>query len=290
MTCIVWQKNKLYADSLVYKDGELLHSLTKIQGILHPFRIQCERAGFVFDDIVHGWSGTGAYMPMLKFVETLQGDALTEGMKDGPSSGTILFYEIATEKDLVVAMGNLFEVLLIGEQANHSFRFDTDGFAYKRYEKTDVVCMGSGAQMCLNHIQSTPDEGSIDVLRAMLQVFAHDQASGGFIDCWEMTKDKEGAPLFQRFGLHHEIPKDLIHKVLDTVYPNKRRVRPTFVRQDRMMRSLLVLDNENQEMSKKLALAEARNRRYRKKLGIAEPKVKAVSAKKSLTSNQQGSK
>jgi hypothetical protein len=272
MTCIVWHKNKLYADSLVYKDGEQYHSLTKIQGIVNPFAIKCGREGFVFDDIVHGWSGTGAYMPMLKFVESLENDA-KENEKDY-SDHTVLFYGIAAEKDLVVAMGNLFEVLLIGEKFNHSFRFDTDGFIYRKYEKGDIVTMGSGCHMVMNYMRAAETGEKVDVLRAMFQTFIHDHASGGFIDIWEMTTHEDKKPIFQRVGLHHEIPRDLIQSVLDKVYPNKRRIHPTFQRPDTWMRALLNLDEENKRVTAELAAAKKLLSRYRKKLGIREPRAK----------------
>lgn len=272
MTCIVWHKNKLYADSIVYKDGEKYHSLTKIQGILNPFAIKCGREDFQFDDIVHGWSGTGAYMPMLKFVESLETDAKVNDQDF--SDPTILFYALAAEKDLVVAMGNLFEVFLIGEKANHSFRFDTDGFVYKKYEKEEVVCLGSGAHMVMNFLKNdyaSPTE-KLDVIRAMFQTFIHDHASGGFIDIWEMITHEDGTPLFQRKGLHHEIPRELIQSVLDKVYTGKRRVQPTFQRPDKWMRLLLNLDDENKRIAAELERAKKLLSRYRKKLGIREPK------------------
>lgn len=271
MTCIVYHKNKLYADSMVYANGEFYHSLTKIQGIILPFQIKCDKEGFQFDDIVHGWSGTGAPMPMQKFVDSLESDS-----KDPDAAGsihTVLFYRIAQERDLVVAQGNLFEIFLIGEKKNHSFRFDHEGFKYTPYDKDTTIAMGSGHELCMNYIKAQPQEKT-DILRAMFETFFHDPSSGGFVDCWEMTTDKNDKPLFQRFGLHHDIPKEYISGLLETVYPNRRRILPTYVRPEKLTRIALDLDNQVNELTAELDRAKKLLSRYRKKLGIREPRVK----------------
>jgi hypothetical protein len=282
MTCIVWHKNRLYADSAINKDGEVLHSLTKIQQILTPFRIKSEKEGFVFDDIVHGWSGTGAFMPMVKFVESLEDDARA----DSDSSTALLFYTIAAEKDLVVAMGNLFEVLLIGEQFNHSFRFDEAGFSYKKYEKNEIVCMGGGAQLCLNNIKRAPEDAKVDVIRAMFDTFYHDGNSGGFIDIWEMAEHPDDKrPIFRRYGLHHEIPKDLLIGVMEKVYPNGRKIEPSFLRRELMYQPLLNLDKENQALTAELNTLKAKLKRYEKRLGIVPKAPRKKAASKQSTTN-----
>jgi hypothetical protein len=284
MTCIVWTKNKLYADSHIYKDGEVLQSLCKIQQILKPIRIKSEKEGFVFDDIVHGWTGSGAFMPMVKFVESLERDsnAMEEKPEDHDATGvTVAFYKLATHHDLVVAMGNIFSIFLIGEKDNHCFSFETEGFSYKKYPKTETVCMGGARELVLNFLKAQ-DSSNPDVLRAMFQSFYQDHASGGFIDCWEMTEhEDDGKPVFRRYGLHHEIPRDLIPQILEQVYPNKKRIEPTFLRRELMYKPLLAIDSENQELTKKLAAANAKIKRLEKKLGNTPP-VKKPAAKKAV--------
>jgi hypothetical protein len=287
MTCIVWTKNKLYADSHIYKDGEVLQSLCKIQQILKPIRIKSEKEGFIFDDIVHGWTGSGAFMPMVKFVESLERDAasMEKHPEDTDSSGvTMAFYKLATHHDLVVAMGNIFSILMVGEKDNHCFSFEPEGFTYKKYAKTETVCMGGGRELVLNYMKSQESENP-DVLRAMFQTFYQDHASGGFIDCWEMTDHDDGKPVFRRHGLHHDIPRDLIPTILEKVYPNKRRVEPTFVRRELLMKPLIAIDAENQELTKKLAAANAKIKRLEKKLSVT-PQVKKPAAKKVVKKNE----
>jgi len=286
MTCIVWHKNRLYADSAVHKDGETLFSFSKIQPILVPFRIQSVREGFVFDDIVHGWSGTGAFMPMVKFVESLESDAKAKDDEDSLSNHTVLFYKLAADKDLVVSMGNLFEVLLIGEKANHSFRWDTDGFSYRRYEKTEIVCMGGGAQLCMNNIKRATEESKVDILRAMFDTFYHDTNSGGFIDIWEMIEhEKDKKSVFRRYGMHHHIPRDLLVPVMNEIYPNGKKIEATFLRRELMYAPLLGLDEENKRVTAELSKALAKIRRYEKQLGIVPKPARKKAAPKQSTSN-----
>lgn len=289
MTCIVWTKNKLYADSHIYKDGEVLQSLCKIQQILKPIRIKSNKEGFIFDDIVHGWTGSGAFMPMVKFVESLERDDanMEKHPEDVDSSGvTMAFYKLATHHDLVVSMGNIFSIFMVGEKDNHCFSFETEGFSYKKYPKTDTVCLGGARELVLNYMKSQESDNP-DVLRAMFQTFYQDHASGGFIDCWEMMEHEDDKkPVFRRYGLHHDIPRDLIPTILEKVYPNKRRIEPTFVRRELLMKPLIAIDNENQNITKELAAAHAKIRRYEKKLGINQPKKPAVKkAAKAVTSN-----
>lgn len=284
MTCIVWHKNKLYADSAIHKDGETLYSLSKIQQILVPFRINSEKEGFVFDDIVHGWSGTGAFMPMVKFVESLERDAKSE---DANSGLTISFYDMAAEADLVVSMGNLFDILLIGEKANHSFRFEPEGFAYKRYEKNEIVCMGGGAQLCLNNIKKAPTDAKVDVIRAMFETFYHDLNSGGFIDIWEMIDEHETdkKPVFRRYGLHHHVPRDLLIPIMEEVYPNGKKIEPSFLRRELMYKPLVAIDQQNQALEAELKKAHAKIKRYEKQLGITPKPARKKAATKSSTTN-----
>jgi hypothetical protein len=213
MTCIVWHKDKLYADSLFYKDNELFTSLTKIQSFLLPFKMVLDRDDFRFDDTIHAWSGTGGFRAMTRFAEWME----SEGT-GGAKFGTIMsFYSLAAKQSLVDAMTTYFDIFLVGEQYNHTFQLDAiNGFSYRRYDKQESVFMGSGHRVCTAFMQDTEDP-----IRAMLETFYVDLGSGGMIEVWEMTKDPDGMALFRREGLMMDIPKMHLRHFLDVLNPNK---------------------------------------------------------------------
>lgn len=203
MTTILYYENRIYADSAVYKGSERLESLNKIRPIGNPFRIKSDKEDFVFDDVVHGWVGTGNYQAMGSFVE-----AMEQSSKNNKSnSPTLLFYSLAAASNLGLST-NLFEVLMVGEKALHSFRFELDVFVYTRYEKTSIVAMGSGGRDAMTHVRFHGDP-----LRAMLQTFMTDEVSGGFIDCWEL-EEQDKKFFFRRKGLCEDLPKDVIPHLL----------------------------------------------------------------------------
>jgi hypothetical protein len=204
MTTILYHKGKLFADSSVYKGSERLQALNKINVLEMPLPIKCEQDSYQFDDVVYGWSGTGNYPAMLQFVKSLEDSHREHGI----SRLTMAFYAMAGAAELCL-QGNVFEVFMIGKAANHSFRFDMDGFNYAKYDQEQIVGLGSGCHDVVRNVKHHDDP-----VRAMLETFVTDTTSGGFIDCWGL-REEEGITYFRRFGLHDEIPHDLIRHVLE---------------------------------------------------------------------------
>jgi hypothetical protein len=264
MTTILYHKGRVYADSTVIKGSERLDCLTKIQGFEMPFRIFSDREGYVFDDVVHGYTGTGSQPGMTGFTNMLKVD------QDNHQSvhGVIGHFRMAFEGGLCVH-GNTFEAFLIGEKANHSFRFDGDGFNYTLYEKDKIVAMGSGSQEVMAHIQYHGDG-----VRAMLEAFVTDPNSGGWIDCWSMDEEDrvfEGETkkrwIFKRVGMREPIPKDLIRHVLQMKFadPNKDEVPLQFVRAKTWTDAYTALLFQNEELKKKIERLQNQNARLRGK-------------------------
>lgn len=274
MTTILYHQGRIYADSTIVKGTERLDSLTKIQRIETPFQIKSEREDFVFDDKVYGYSGTGSQPGMAGIVENFAVSSKTHGNSDA----TISFYNIAAQSGMV-GYGTTFEVMLVGEKALHNFRFDTEGFKYIRYEKENIVTMGSGSTDCLAHIQYHDDP-----VRAMLETFATEVNSGGFIDCWQLSEKEgefEGVPTktyrFERVGIFEPIPKDLIRYVLQKVWPDPMNdpIPLTFVRSSAWMKSNSELINRIGQLEKEVTRLKNQNLRLKGK-----PVPKKTPAKK----------
>ncbi|BDD79716.1 hypothetical protein [Burkholderia phage FLC9] len=217
MTTVLFYKDRVYADSTVMKGSERLDCLTKIKAFEIPFRIFSERQDYVVDDVVYGYSGTGSQPAMEGLIDCLRTDM--DGQ--GNIHGAIGHFNMAYVGGLLVH-GNVFEAVLIGEKGNHSFRFDGAGFCYVFYPRGDkVLGLGTGGEMAVKHVQHHGDG-----MRAMLQAFATDEMSGGWVDVWEMAiveHEVDGVKTdrwsFRRIGLREPIPKDLILHVLDMHWP-----------------------------------------------------------------------
>lgn len=216
MTAVLYYKDRVYADSTVIKGSERLDSLIKIKSFDAPFKIVSDREGFVIDDVVHGYSGTGSHPAMDGLVTCLE----TDMNGQGNIHGAIGHFNMAYAGGLLV-FGNVFEAILVGEKGNHSFRFDSEGFNYTFYDKDKMVGLGTGGQEVITHLKHHGDP-----IRAMYQAFASDELSGGWIDCWEMVeveKEIEGEKItrwtFRRRGMREPIPRDLILHVLDMHWP-----------------------------------------------------------------------
>lgn len=274
MTCIVWHKDKLYADSMTVKDDEIFHSLTKINSYLTPFRIHSDKEGFVFDDRIHAWTGTGGNAAMFKFAAWLE----TESKNPEPSyTHIIAFYKLVAEQNLVNGMGNLFEIFFVGEQYNHSFRLDyTKGFSYHRFEKTETVFMGSAHSLCMQFMQEWEDP-----IRVMLEAFYIDPASGGMIEVWGWSEKHkaDGVPLFRREGMTMDIPKEYLRHFLDKLTSTKTKIEPHFIRKGDSDVMLARAAKLNLELEETVAKQKRLLDQYRKRLGIGQAKKQTAKKK-----------
>jgi hypothetical protein len=244
MTTVLFYKDRVYADSTVYKGSERLDCITKIQSFDVPFKILSTKEDYLVDDTVHGYSGTGSQPAMQGLVECLKTDM--DGQ--GNIHGVIGHFNMAYVGGLLVH-GNVFEAVLVGEKGNHSFRFDSGGFVYVFYPKDKIIGLGTGGQEAVVHVQHHGD-----ATRAMLQAFASDDMSGGWIDCWEMVqveREVEGQKVeqwtFRRRGMREPIPRDLILHVLDMHWPKPGvdKVPLQFKRSARMRDEVIKVRLEN---------------------------------------------
>jgi hypothetical protein len=255
MTTILLYKNRVYADSTVIKGTERIDSLTKIQPMSVPMCFISTREGWEMDDIIHGWTGTGSQPAMEGLIKA----ATTSQDVGGDIHGMISHFKMAMAGGLLTA-GNQFEVILLGEKGKHSFRFDRDGFNYKFYNENAIVSLGSGCNDVLAYVNHHNDP-----VRAMLQTFATDEMSGGWIDCWELRDRKpdeipqEGSEhgpqkVFRRRGMREPIPKDLIMQVLDMHWPiaGKDRVPLQYGRQAKFRTELTKVYLDNKQMATEL--------------------------------------
>jgi hypothetical protein len=255
MTTVLFYKDRVYADSTVYKGSEQLDALTKIKSFELPFKILSTREGYVVDDTVHGYSGTGSQPAMEGLIECLKTDM--DGQ--GNIHGAIGHFNMAYVGGLL-ANGNVFEAVLVGEKGRHSFRFDGEGFIYTFYPMDKIVGLGTGGQEAVVHVQHHGDP-----VRAMLQAFATDDKSGGWIDCWEMIQveqDIEGTSTlrwtFRRRGMREPIPRDLILHVLDMHWPKPGtdKVPLQFRRSAKMRDEVIQVRLENTMLSDKIVELE----------------------------------
>lgn len=273
MTCIIWHKNKLYADSMFQKDGELFQSMSKIQSIQKPFKIKSEEIGFRFNDTVHAWTGTGGFPAMMAFVNSLKMDA----EQFDEAKGTISFYTLAVEQQLIARMANVFEVFLIGEEANHSFAVNVEGFKYTRYDKKVSITFGSGYEVCMTYLKQHKDP-----LRALFETFMIDKHSGGHIDVWSAIERDDDKPfVFCREGIMTDVPRGFLRQYLDIFFPDKKVPIPlAFVRRSHLERELMNAASHVLELEKKLELSEKRNRTLlEQKRAAKQPAAKKAAPK-----------
>lgn len=255
MTTIIYHRNKVYADCSFYKGRDRFESITKIQRILDPFSIKCEKEDFAFDDVVYGWSGTGNQQLMGKFVAHLEHQAKTR-----ENSGlSIAFYNMAASEQLV-SPSLTFEVILVGKEFNHGFRYDEFGFAYKKYGKDETITLGGGGRHAMRFLQEHGDP-----IRAMWEVFQIDENSGGMIDVWELGPAMKGNGLvFNRAGMMDSPEKVLLPMLLNSIFKDKTQDIPlSFVRrrdgeivEASLRASISRLDKQIVSLKKRLAGAK----------------------------------
>jgi hypothetical protein len=292
MTCVVYSKGKVYADSLIIKDGEHLHSMTKINELLAPPHVKSDKPGFVIDDTIYGWIGSGGLPAMSQFAKKLEemARAATEE-KPADFESYFEFYKAAVSQNLVVGQGNLFDIFMIGEKMNHMFSFTyRGGFTYEAFDKEMSMALGSGHRLWMNFYQDHKDP-----IRAMLETFFVDENSGGMIDVWETgyTDKKEGEEphfFFRREGVI-EIPKKMIRYYLDKVRPHQKglKIPLQLVRRQRLNAAVRAAAEDQEQMmatiekrDETIKQLEAKLARYEKRLGIGKkkPAAKKVAVKK----------
>lgn len=250
MTTILYHDKRLFADSAVYKGSDRLHCLDKIVMLNPPIKIISDKEDFVFDDTVYGYSGTGNMDAMAAFAKHLG-----HSLEDHKSSKfTMLFYAMMADS-AVVQRGNTFECFMIGEKANHSFRFDESGFSYIRYELDQTVALGSGCQDVIRNVVYHRDP-----VRAMLETFITDTTSGGWIDCWSLM-EQDGLQMFRRVGLCEPLPSDLIRPVMERFHRGSEEIPLQFVRNSKNQKFMTDLATENEKFFQQ-------NKRLKKQLDI----------------------
>jgi len=270
MTTILYHDGRLFADSTVYKGRDRINSLDKIVMLNPPFRILSDKENFVFDDIVYGYSGTGSQDAMEAFTAHMEGNV----KEKGDSKLTLAFYDMMTTASVIVP-GNTFEVFLIGGQANHSFRFDNDGFVYTRYEKDQTVALGSGSRDVIRNITFHRDP-----IRAIMETFTTDDTSGGWIDCWGL-REENGLTMFRRLGLCEPLPQDLIRPIMSRFHKDMEEIPLQFVRNSTNSQMVVAMGKENEKLKEQ-------NRKLKlqldilRKQGVPIPIVPAKKAVKKL--------
>jgi hypothetical protein len=280
MTCIVWHKGKLYADSYTVKENETFQSLTKITQYVTPVKVVCTLPGFDINDRVFAWTGSGGNAAMKKFADWLEIEGANPDAQ-GRFGAIFDFYTLVADQQLVNGMGNLFEIFFVGEQYNHSFRLDyTKGFSYQRLDKNESVFYGSGHQLCLNFMKEWQDP-----VRAMLETFFIDPASGGMIEIWgwREPRPEDVLPHFHREGIVMDIPKEHLRYFLDHLCKNKRKpIPPHYIRKGEADVMLARAAKLNLELEETIAKQARLIARLQKQLGIVPAKkvVKKPAAKK----------
>jgi hypothetical protein len=229
----MWHTNAVYADTRMVKGDEVFSSMTKIHGLKKPIDFISEKREIT--DRIFGWYCSGA---------VICGQALFEYLENGsPNVDLALQALIMAERFNLANYDNFFELILIGEKANYSVGWQPGGHRLEVYEHDRPFVLGSGKNILLDLLETTPD---IHPLRAMYATFYRDRMSGGMVEVWHLEpKSEHSDTRFYRLGIGEErTDEEIAPLLLDLTAPMPLDfIKPT----DRMRAVLEFLEKKDAE-------------------------------------------
>lgn len=191
MTAILWQENRIYADSVHLKGGEIFHSLSKVKKLDKPLRIRLPKNSRRkrIDDWVFGWVSTGSNWGAERFVHYFEAFENQKALYDAYEGANLL--GLANDD-------NAFEVIFIGAKNNYSFRMDGSEDPLTVQPHSKMFALGSGGHRIAEYKKKFT---AFDPLRLMQLACHVDDMSGGMIDVWEFVPAGKRSS-FKRIGIY----------------------------------------------------------------------------------------
>jgi hypothetical protein len=202
MTCLLWHKNRFYADSNMVKGGELFESLTKIQSMMgKPIEIKSET--YAVDDRIVGWACTGT--------NEVGGGVVVSLIKKGLDE-TMLSLKNAVTMQLINVENHL-TVFMIGEKSNYKIDLKIGYTSWDAVPHEKGWAGGTGGYTAAEAVLMGGDP-----VRAMYKACYVDDNSGGMIDVWVFTPP-EGTNIGDRKALFYRegMMEDLSHSEIEEV-------------------------------------------------------------------------